>query len=241
MERSRRLPRVAAALPAAALALTLAACGTAAPAHPAASSPPAQPRHLRVMPLGDSITMGAGSTTGAGYRGPLLDLVLRRNLFTMDYVGSQTSDGLADPQHEGHSGWRTDQISGHIGGWLATYEPDVILLHIGINDLHQGYPTQEALKRFDGLLLRIFIDRPNVTVIVGGLDPATPGLESKVAVFNTTARQLVADYASRGFHIRYVDMPLTIDQLKDKLHPNDAGYLTMAQSFDTALEQVGSS
>jgi len=62
-----------------------------------------------VMPLGDSITDGAGSS-GGGYRVPLFHLV-SQDQKTITFVGSGQNgpamvDGKAFPQHhEGHSGY----------------------------------------------------------------------------------------------------------------------------------------
>ena len=66
---------------------------------------------LRIMPLGDSITEGAGATSTAGYRGPLWTLLANAG-YNVDYVGSNTTNqdktnGM-DPDHEGHGGWRLD-------------------------------------------------------------------------------------------------------------------------------------
>jgi lysophospholipase L1-like esterase len=198
---------------------------------------PARTPYLRILPLGDSITAGAGGTTGGGYRAPLWELARQRHLFAIDFVGSLASRGVVDPQHEGHSGWRTDQIRANIDNWLATSQPDVILLHIGINDLHQDHTVDQTLASFQSLLDRIFVDQPDVTVIYGGLIAVTDGLQNRAAHFNAGAQQIIAAKARQGHRVRYVDLPITAAQMKDKLHPNDAGYATMARTFETALEQ----
>ncbi|MEU4116452.1 hypothetical protein AB0F71_18400 [Kitasatospora sp. NPDC028055] len=62
----------AAAAPAAHAAAPAAAAPAAHAAAPAAAAPAAVAvPSLRVMPLGDSITAGAGSATGSSYRAPL--------------------------------------------------------------------------------------------------------------------------------------------------------------------------
>src|SRR5256885_14756200 len=111
----RRCPGVlAAALLAAALLTT--------PAHAAVGTRP-----VRVMPLGDSITFGVGSSTGSSYRAALWDRLVGQAGYAVDYVGSQRSGALPDTDNEGHSGWRIDQIASNVDGWLATYQPDVVL------------------------------------------------------------------------------------------------------------------
>ena len=73
-----------------------------------ARAPAAPP--IRVLPLGDSITDGAGAP--GGYRLRLYQLLTNAG-FNVDFVGTLTDNGapgLPDPDHEGHSGWRIDQI-----------------------------------------------------------------------------------------------------------------------------------
>ncbi|CAM5453795.1 hypothetical protein [Streptomyces afghaniensis 772] [Streptomyces afghaniensis] len=58
---------------------------------------------LRVMPLGDSITWGVGSSTGNGYRGPLSNK-LAADGHPLDFVGTVQNGSMSDPGNEGHSG-----------------------------------------------------------------------------------------------------------------------------------------
>ena len=73
-----------------------------------ASAAPTTP--LRVMPLGDSITWGVGSSTGNGYRGPLWNR-LAADGHPLDFVGTVRGGSMSDPDNEGHSGYRIDQIA----------------------------------------------------------------------------------------------------------------------------------
>ena len=62
------------------------------------------------MPLGDSITRGwFGSVGHWGYRKPLYDNLSREG-FNFDFVGSYVDGSFPDPNHEGHDGWRADEI-----------------------------------------------------------------------------------------------------------------------------------
>ncbi|MFF4136515.1 ricin-type beta-trefoil lectin domain protein [Streptomyces mirabilis] len=121
---------VGTALPAAA------ATGTEPP--PSAARAAATPTGLRLMPLGDSITWGVGSPSGHSYRG-----FLRNQLSTeghaLDFVGSGRGGTMSDPDNEGCSGWRIDQITGIADSVLARYRPNVVTLEIGTNDLNGGY------------------------------------------------------------------------------------------------------
>src|SRR6476619_7099245 len=87
----------------------------------------------KVMPLGDSIT--EGTQVPGGYRIGLWQR-LANGRYTVDLVGSQFNgpSALGDHDHEGHPGWRIDQIDANINGWLASAGPRTVLLHIGTND-----------------------------------------------------------------------------------------------------------
>lgn len=89
------------------------------------------------MPLGDSITYGVGDPDNGGCRGPLY-AQLANSACTIDFVGSLATGRIPDPEHEGHFGWRADQIANNIGRWLTACPADIILLHIGTNDIDQG-------------------------------------------------------------------------------------------------------
>ncbi|MFF3005560.1 FG-GAP-like repeat-containing protein [Kitasatospora sp. NPDC057940] len=219
-----------------------AAAPQAAASAPAPTAPP-----IKVMPLGDSITDGAGSTSGAGYRAPLWDLTAQQSSYTVDLVGTNSSGSVADPDHEGHSGYRIAQVRADIDRWLSAADPDVVLLHLGINDLKwdpAADPVQSA-HQLSELVDRIFADKPGVTVVVQGLLTATPGLEQRTARFNREFAALQEQGQSTaggpaGRHLRYVD-PANLDaatDLPDQLHPNDNGYRKMAEVFHRALDQV---
>jgi lysophospholipase L1-like esterase len=182
------------------------------------------------MPLGDSITVGAYSSTGGGYRLPLWRELEARGA-RIDFVGSQ-SDGISeDPDHEGHSGYTIDQIGEGIDGWLAQAQPDIILLHLGINDLDRGHSAGASL-RLVALVDRIHADRPGAGVIVQGLIPTTAGLEEGAQSFNADVRQVAG-----GHDFAWVEPPaLTAGEMTDRLHPNDEGYKRLATAYELALQ-----
>ena len=72
-----------------------------------------------------------------GFKGYLLDRLLAAGE-RVDYVGSQVATGpagLRDKNHEGHSGWQNSTFQPTAGGFVATYRPDVVIYHVGTNDI----------------------------------------------------------------------------------------------------------
>lgn len=201
-----------------------------APAHAAVTTRP-----VRVMPLGDSITYGVGSSTSSSYRADLRDRLVNQAGLNVDFVGSQNSGALADTDNEGHSGWRIEQIAASIDGWLATYRPDVVLLHIGTNDMAQNYQIDTAPQRLGALVDQILADRPTATVLVAKIVPSLDAtVQARINAFNAAVPAVVA---ARGARAGLVDLSvLSSADLADSLHPNDGGYARMAVRWYKALE-----
>jgi lysophospholipase L1-like esterase len=229
-----------------ALALTAALCvGAALPAAAATGTEPppsavraaAAPATLRLMPLGDSITWGVGSPSGNGYRGFLWNQLAAEG-HALDFVGSGRGGTMSDPDNEGHSGWRIDQITGIADSVLARYRPNVVTLEIGTNDLNGNYQIPTAPDRLRALIDRITRDAPDATVLVGTVIVSTSGTEeANRPAFNAKLPGIVQAEQAAGKHVRLVDMSaLTPADLADSLHPNDNGFRKMADAFNAGIQ-----
>ena len=191
---------------------------------------------LTVMPLGDSITAGVGSSNGAAYRGVLYDRLAGK----VDFVGSQRSGTIPDPDNEGHSGWQINQVADNATAWASTYSPDVVTLHLGTNDMDHDYQTATAPDRLGSLVDQILAADPKVTVLVAAIVPsANPATEARVADFNRRVPDVVAQRATAGKHVLFVDTAaVTTADLSDLLHPNDRGYAKMGNAFYDGIRKA---
>ncbi|WP_405577571.1 ricin-type beta-trefoil lectin domain protein [Streptomyces sp. NBC_01190] len=227
------LAALTAGLVAAALPATAAAAEVHAPAEPAATAPAT----LRLMPLGDSITWGVGSSTGNGYRSALWNQLAAEG-HSQDFVGSGRNGTMSDPDNEGHSGWRIDQLAGITDSVMARYQPNVVTLEIGTNDLNGNYQVSTATDRLSALIDQITNDVPNATVLVGTVIISTSGTEESYRpAFNAKLPGIVQAKQAAGKHVRLVDMSaLTSADLADTLHPNDNGYSKMAGAFNSGVQ-----
>ncbi|MEV0952541.1 ricin-type beta-trefoil lectin domain protein [Promicromonospora sp. NPDC050249] len=195
---------------------------------------------VRVMPLGDSITEGTqtpgGSRIGLWQR-------LANGGYTVDFVGSQFNGpaSLGDHDHEGHPGWRIDQIDANVVGWLNTYQPQTVLLHIGTNDILQNYNVSTAPNRLSALIDRITTTAPNTKVFVAKIIPIgwSEG-NAAVNTFNAAIPGIVQSKVNAGKNVHLVDMysPLTAADLEDGVHPTPGGYDKMAAAWYDALRSV---
>lgn len=191
---------------------------------------------VRVLPLGDSITWGQGSPSGSGYRAGLWALVAGQSRYAVRFVGSQRAGDLPEPANEGHPGYTIGQVAAGVDRWMAAARPDVVLLHVGINDLRHGIDPAHAPDRLAALIDRIYTDRPRVSVVFMGLIPTTARHQQGAAAFNVRAAALQRAERRLGRSFWYVVPPaLTRAQFADGLHPDDAGYARIAQAFFPAL------
>ncbi|WP_301253157.1 FG-GAP-like repeat-containing protein, partial [Streptomyces somaliensis] len=195
---------------------------------------------LAVMPLGDSITWGAGGTGYNSYRAQLWDK-LAGHASTVDFVGS-LKDGtlLPDRDHEGHSGWKIGQLTANIDTWLAAAKPNVVLLHIGTNDMNRDDRVDSAPQRLAELVDRIGTASPATTVLVASLVPSSdPVVQARVSAYNAQVPRVVEEQKAKGRKVEFVSMAaVTTADLNDRLHPNDSGYSKMAQAFYSGVERV---
>ena len=193
----------------------------------------------RVMPLGDSITDGVG-VGGGGYRVGLWQR-LAQNGYTTDFVGSGYNGpaSLGDHDHEGHSGWRIDQIDANIVNWVRTYQPRTVLLHIGTNDISQNRDLANAPARLAAVVDKITSTSPQTDVFVATLIPVSYA-DAKVRAYNAAIPGIVSSRAAAGKKVHLVDMynAVSVSDLTDGVHPNAAGYDKMAAAWFAALRAV---
>lgn len=235
--------RLSVRLSVAAMLVLMTACASAAsqtrPARdPARASVGSPPENVRVMPLGDSIT--AGVTVNGGYRSDLWQLMStawRR----VDFVGSMSAGPkqLAERSHEGHPGWEIAQIDRHVDAWLTSYRPDIVLLHIGTNDVLRNDDLPQAPYRLGALLDHITRTLPRTQVYVATIIPlGRPALDARARRYNEAISDIVEMRAAQGNHVHLVPMHEALrrkDLSADGIHPTSGGYSKMAAGWFAAL------
>jgi len=191
---------------------------------------------VTILPLGDSITFGFDSRNpqaGGGYRSRLYQEYMAGGR-KAHFVGSMTDThssflrGVGELAHEGHGGFRLDQIAANFDGlgtgtpvsptngghWIdglagrrAALNPDVILLHAGTNDVLQKVSADMMAKKMDALLAKIIAARPKAKLFVAGIIPINEPVQNKVVVaYNTLLRTVVIPkYQKLGKPVTFVD------------------------------------
>ena len=195
---------------------------------------------IRIMPLGDSITQGVlGSTDDTGYRRALYLSVTAAG-YSVNFVGSQ-AHGIPtdfDRDHEGHSGWRADQIRDNISSWLTTNPADIILLHIGTNDISQNQTVSSTVSEVNQILDGIDARSTATVVFLARIINRNDGYSAATTNYNAQLQVLANTRIAGGDLIIVVDQEAALNypsDLDDAVHPNDAGYTKMAQCWFTPL------
>ena len=212
----------------------------------------------KIMMVGDSITYGVGGTYG-GYRGYLYDL-LNYWSYDFDFVGSQTanSPSTIDPDHEGYEGWRAENIRDNIYGWLINNPAELILLHIGTNDMGRipdglseadwKSQVQIQVNEVSQILNRIDDFSENTTVILARIIlRLDEDQRTYTTYFNQKLQDMVAGRSSDNIIV--VDMENDAGliystgsggDMADNLHPNNFGYEKMADEWYSAVSYYNS-
>jgi lysophospholipase L1-like esterase len=193
---------------------------------------------VKIMPLGDSITFGAPDPGYGGYR-RLLGTLLAADGYMIDFVGSRRSGYVSHPNNEGHVGWMIAQLKNGIDSnrWLETYRPDLILLHIGTNDIFQGKAAAAAgnlAALLDDILMRLPGAQVIMAQIIGFRQPAGPDHTA----FNAAIPPIAA---ATGPRVSTIDMQALLEpsDYADAVHPNAAGYDKMARAWEAAIRALG--
>ena len=192
---------------------------------------------MRVLPLGDSITRGAGSPTRSSYRMALAERLSRGGL-QINYVGSQVDGTGTDAQHEGHGGWDIDEMAAEVDGWLAQARPDTVLLHAGTNNITKGDGPYATTDKLSGLIDQIRAARPEAYIFVAQI--ITSRVPRELADDRAYNRLIPAMVAAKQDPLITVVNQSTIGgiDLHDLRHPNDFGYSKMAWNWYQAMAKV---
>jgi lysophospholipase L1-like esterase len=220
------------------LTLVVVALVTTVPANVCGGEP------VRIMPLGDSITQS--DRRHNSYRRNLWHR-LQAGGYHVDFVGSQTEHfGGAPPNpdfdlnHEGHWGWRVDQILKRIDEWAAIYHPDVVLIHLGHNDIFQGDSVHSTIQEL-GHVIDILRDHNHqVTILLAQLIPTHPPyypidrlnaeIPQLAKLKHATKSPVIIVNQADGFKAR--------TDTYDGVHPNETGEEKMASRWYTAIAKT---
>jgi lysophospholipase L1-like esterase len=204
---------------------------------------------VRIMPLGDSITAGPGC-----WRAYLWGQLQTAGYTNIDFVGS-TSDGggcnpgfAYDQNHEGHSGFSVTGIAdgNQLPPWLSAAQPDIIVMHLGTNDMWGGWiPLETKVTALTKLIGQMRAYKANIKLVAAQIIPMNADgcttCMSDVIAFNSALANLAANLSTTQSPIYVVDQWTGFDVVADtydRVHPVTSGFIKMANKFYPAVAQA---
>jgi lysophospholipase L1-like esterase len=195
-----------------------------------------------ILPLGDSITHGFGSTDDAGYRSPLFKAIVAANQ-NVTFIGSLTNgpstvSGKTFPSHhEGHDGISVSGITGWVPPAKAfTATPHIVLLHIGTNDMTSNADPTTTANQLDTLVTNLVKAAPDALIVVAKIIP----LFYASTTYNTYAAKIpgiVSAHAAKNEHVVMADMSsFPSSDFGNGVHPSDQGYAWMANIWYQSIK-----
>jgi hypothetical protein len=224
---------------------------------------------LRIMPMGDSITVGytnadwSGGAFEFGYRSGLYTLLSNAG-YNFRFIGNSTEPWtFRDPRttdpawpptidlvtlgqdgNNGYAGETASYLNANISSWLASQDPDIILLKIGTNGQDQaGLQT---------LVNTITTTEPDCHLIIAQIMPKYT-YQQGIVNYNTWIRDTLAPaQQALGRKVTVIDQyapfltnPANLTSIDQSLfsnginHPSNPGYDKMAQVWFNAIEALG--
>src|SRR5690625_352408 len=212
-----------------------------------------EPRHLVIMPLGDSITNDGRSR------------IQMWNLYTadghtVDYVGDQRQEThIPDPDHEGVGGITIQEVHEKAASLMRRHEPEFINLMIGTNNIawYVRETAEETAERWDDLVQEILDSSgPDAWIVAATIPPVTPksaGHDSLEEVnrsvvtqqFNEFLREYIEERRENGDNIILADMEAEMNlddhvlpDPPDGVHLTAEGYELMGTIYYEAITTI---
>ncbi|CCT67685.1 uncharacterized protein FFUJ_14670 [Fusarium fujikuroi IMI 58289] len=205
---------------------------------------------LRILPVGDSITVGYLSDRkggdGNGYRGQLKkDLSGDKVLF----AGTESSGTMSDGNYAAWSGKTIQYISDHVDPSLKQ-RPNIILLAAGTNDMNpnrgiskEGNDPKGAADRLGKLIDKMVKACPDATILVAMIINTCDEKQSPATKeFQKLVPGVVKSRHDDGKHVLAVDFTnFKTSDLQDCIHPTNDGYKLMGDYWYSFIHQIPSS
>jgi lysophospholipase L1-like esterase len=211
----------------------------------------------KIMIVGDSISAGPGC-----YKKYLLQQLTTHGYTDFSFVGEYTDDCGSTVRHSAvsctTSGNYTqetftvpncfpDQQFPGMSTLVATHDPDLILIQLGVNDVWSGNAAiQPILDNYTELVEQARAQNPNVVIVVAQIHKIiTNDCANDASTAN--AERLVEAVPGWAEGITTAEAPVFVADLwtnsdpteaDDCVHPNTAGALRMAENWYEALKDI---
>ncbi|KAF2456896.1 SGNH hydrolase-type esterase domain-containing protein [Lineolata rhizophorae] len=194
---------------------------------------------IKIMPLGDSITGSPGC-----WRALLWQSLESANLSSpIDFVGTLPPQGCGftyDGENEGHGGILATNIvaQNQLPGWLAQTQPDIVMMHLGTNDVWNNRSPDTILDAFSTMVGQMRDSNADMVILVAQIIPMNPSncpeCGARVEALNQAIPAWAAEQTTVESPVTVVDCFTGFNDATDTVdgvHPNDAGNEKMADCW----------
>lgn len=203
---------------------------------------------LRIMPMGDSITEAeAGHNSyrrvlwqrlnGAGCS---VNLVGSKS--GVSRRGSRDSGSTAPPNadfdadHEGYWDYSVNELQPRVSGLVDRSSPDVVLIHLGTNDVLAGQSASGIAQELGGVIDAIRASKADTHILLAKIIPASPD-PSGTAALNRLVDGIAAARSSATSPIAVVNQAAgySVGDNYDGVHPGPSGESKLGNKWADAL------
>lgn len=207
----------------------------------------------RILVLGDSLTQGFGGDATWRYwfwreanrQKVLVDLVGPDRGFAAGFGTRYERPNLYfDRDHAARGGASVNDQIAVVDQLMATYQPQVVVVELGANDVLRGDSGETVAAEIEELLGRVWLAAPQARVLLAEIPPhptrpeaSAAGAEANLrlaARFAEDARVVIAHNRTDAA-LPWVPALHTFDGL----HPNAAGQTLLAQHLADAFHRAG--
>ena len=198
---------------------------------------------VKIMPLGDSITGSPGC-----WRALLWNNLQNTGYTNINFVGTlnnSTSCGIPfDGDNEGHGGYLATNIANQnlLPGWLSATNPDIVMMHLGTNDVWNNIAPTTILAAYSTLVNQMRANNPHMRILVAQITPMNPSGCSACAQRVINLNAVIPGWASSK---STAQSPITVvnqwtgyndsTDTIDGVHPNASGNAKIAAKWYSPL------
>ena len=213
---------------------------------------------IKLMPVGDSITWGkinnAPPPAGTqGYRKPLYEQLVGKSITFVGDSGAVNYQGHFTDN--ARIGWFLPDSSFDVTKALTKHKPDMVILHIGTNNIGKGFPVGDyatsgtLMYQLFNVVKKITDNSDVKNLLLCKVIPkfSSSGEEVETVSYNNAVEIMLNELSSlERSKITVIDMwtPFYANKNSyynydvDKIHPNQTGYAAMANVFYNYISRI---
>ena len=179
----------------------------------------------KILFLGDSLTAGYGLEVSQSYPSLILNKLQEGNfnysVINAGISGDTTAGGLSRIK------------------WLLKQEVSIVVIALGANDAFRGFDTEVTKNNLTKIVEAVREKNPKIKILLAGmLAPPNMGVEYGKA-YNALFSNIAAEKQLEFVPFLLKDVASKADlNLSDGIHPNEKGYLIIAETVWSKLKPM---